>query len=330
MSGKTAALLMLAALITISFGAMALLAYATRTQEPPRLNGERFAAITRGIIRYEMGGSGECVMLFLHGFNQSLDVWDHVWRHLDQCPARRLRIDIPGFGASRVETNDYGLAAQADRIDEFLAAMKIDKAVVVGGSMGGSLAVAFAARHPERVDQLILLAPSAYSGALHRSGLLGRLTRPGAERRAAKWLAKTRIYKILFPRSAALQAATVTASYGPAWVDQLRQTKAPAFVVWSSGDDVASKDSAPKVVGAMPDGTLFWLDAQAGHDIPSTRPEFVAQAACLTTRGTETRDLPLMLSREQSGNRGRGAGPFEPGPARQTARSSQQSRSDRS
>jgi pimeloyl-ACP methyl ester carboxylesterase len=277
--------------LVLSFGAMALLASVTRPNKQMAVAGEQFATIDEGSIRYQMAGNGERVVLFLHGFNANLNMWDSSWAQLDRCPVRRLRIDVPGFGASHFETENFGLEAQADRLDAMLEALEIEKATVVGGSMGGSLAVALAARHPKRVEQLALLAPSGYPGALHHSGLFGLVIKPGLVRRAAHWLAGTPVYKTIFPNSVALQATTVAKSYGPAWLQQLKNTQAPAFVAWSKSDRTARADTATKVVDALPDGTLFWLDESAGHGFPVTRPEFVAEVACLMGQGVSAHDV---------------------------------------
>ncbi len=273
------------------FFALVLLAAVTRPNEPVAVRGEQFATIKSGTVRYQMAGEGEHVVLFLHGFNDQLAIWDPVWAQLESCPVRRVRIDVPGFGASRFDTEDYGLAAQSERLVEFLNSLNLGKVTVVGTSMGGSLAVSLAARHPERVEQLGLLAPSGYPGSLQHGGLFGRLLKPGALTQAATWLASTSLYKSIFPRSVALQAMTTSASYGPAWLEQLRNTRSPAFVAWSKKDGTANSGAARSVAAALPEGTLFWLDEDTGHAIAQTRPRFVAEVACRLGQGVAPSEI---------------------------------------
>ena len=279
------------------FLTLILLAAATpRSNKPVAVRGEEFAPIKSGAIRYQIVGEGGHVVLFLHGFNQHLGIWDAVWARLENCPVRRLRIDVPGFGASRFDTDDYGLAAQTERLVNLLDALKIDKVTVVGTSMGGSLAVSLAAQHPERVERLGLLAPSGYPGSLRYNGLFGRLLTPSALTRAATWLARTSLYKNVFSRSVALQAMTTSASYGPAWLEELRNTRSPAFVAWSKNDGTANSGAARPVVAALREGTLFWLDKDTGHGIPLTRPAFAAEVACLLGQGVAPSDVADKLS----------------------------------
>lgn len=296
MSFKSLIFLILAAALVAWFAAMTLLASVTRPNKPAAVAGEQFAKISGGDIRYQMDGNGERVLLFLHGFNSNLNMWDSHWKQLEDCPVRRLRIDVPGFGASRFKTEDYGLEAQADRLNALLESLDLEKVTVVGGSMGGSLAVALAARHPERVEQLALLAPSGYPGALQHGGVFGLVIKPGPIRRAAHWLAETQIYQTIFPQSVALQATTVAESYGAAWLEQLRSTQAPTFVAWSRSDRTAHAETATKVVDALPNGTLYWVDESAGHAFLVTRPKLISEVACLMGQGIDAREIADRLS----------------------------------
>lgn len=288
--------LLLAALPAVFLGAMAMLASVTRGNDPGPVEDEHFATLNEGTIRYQVAGRGKSALLFLHGFNQQLSSWDAVWSHLGNCPVRRVRLDVPGFGASHFDTEDFSLRTQADRLAAFLDALNIDRATVVGGSMGGSLAVSFAAKHPERVERLVLLAPSGFPGSLQHRGLFGQVVKPGFPRQAAAWLAATPVYKALFPDSVALQATTVTKSYGPAWLEDLKKTQTPTFIAWSKSDRTANAEDAPEVADALQNSTLFWLNENAGHGIHQTRPAFVAEVACLVAQGTNPQNVAVSLS----------------------------------
>jgi pimeloyl-ACP methyl ester carboxylesterase len=79
---------------------------------------------------------------------------------LDTLAADRCVIapDLPGFGDSTRAVPDYSVHAHAAYLDAFLAALHEPRAHVVGFSMGGGVAIALAARHPERVASLTLLS----------------------------------------------------------------------------------------------------------------------------------------------------------------------------
>ena len=66
--------------------------------------------------------------------------------------------DLPGFGEATRRVPDYSVAAHAAYVEAFLQAVGAPRVHVVGFSMGGGVAIAFAARHPERVASLTLLS----------------------------------------------------------------------------------------------------------------------------------------------------------------------------
>lgn len=115
-------------------------------------------------VPYLHGGRGEPLLL-LHGFAANKDNWTMIARLLT--PHFRVIVpDLPGFGdASRLPAASYGIAAQLARLHAFLDTLGLDKVHLGGNSMGGYLATLFAARHPERVMSLWLLAPAgAFEG----------------------------------------------------------------------------------------------------------------------------------------------------------------------
>lgn len=279
-------LLVLLAIALITLAALLLLARVMPggyfTESVP---DQKFVELADGVVRYQDLGTGKTALILLHGFNGNLANWDEVWDYLEDCGVRRVRLDIPGFGQSGWASTDYGLVPQADRIMRFLDALGIDKATLVGTSMGASLSATIAARFPERVSQIALLAPSGYPDGLHYPGLYGRLLAPGWPRQLALRVAQTRLYGWLFPGSKARQALSVTSSYGDEWARSLEQIRAPAFIAWSQGDATVRPQTAEQVHSKINGSTLLWVDDKAGHDISATRPRTTATIACSLARG---------------------------------------------
>jgi pimeloyl-ACP methyl ester carboxylesterase len=109
-------------------------------------------------VVYSEGGHGEPVVL-LHGFGASADSWNRFAKPL----TKRYRViapDLPGWGAStRLESASYAYPAQVERLHQFLSALGVKRFHLVGHSMGGFIASAYAARYPEDVITLGLIAP---------------------------------------------------------------------------------------------------------------------------------------------------------------------------
>jgi pimeloyl-ACP methyl ester carboxylesterase len=105
---------------------------------------------------YYEGGQGPTLVL-LHGFAADKTVWLPLAEQLT--PHFHVVIpDLPGWGeSSRNAGADYGVQAQAQRLQAFVEALRLQRFVLVGHSMGGAIAGVYAAEHPQGVAALALL-----------------------------------------------------------------------------------------------------------------------------------------------------------------------------
>jgi pimeloyl-ACP methyl ester carboxylesterase len=113
-------------------------------------------------ISYRDVGEGPPVLL-LHGGGPGATGWGNFAANTLDLQARfRVFVpDQPGFGASRV-SKDSGASyhtLSAHAMAEFLSALGIERAHVVGNSMGGGVALRLALQHPELVDRVVLMGP---------------------------------------------------------------------------------------------------------------------------------------------------------------------------
>lgn len=104
-------------------------------------------------------GGKELPLVFIHGLSSYMGFWEY------QIPAladgrRVLALDLPGFGASGRPDAPYTPPWYAQVVDAWLGAIGIERAVVVGHSMGGQIAMTLTLDWPSRVGGLILSAPA--------------------------------------------------------------------------------------------------------------------------------------------------------------------------
>ena len=121
-----------------------------------RESTSRFIQTDKWRIHYNEAGSGHPVIM-LHGSGPGATGWSNFHQNLKVLSARYrvLAVDFPGWGQSDpVEpgTRDNTLAVKL-----LLDALGVDKAALVGNSMGGRAAITFAAEYPERVSHLITM-----------------------------------------------------------------------------------------------------------------------------------------------------------------------------
>ncbi|MDQ1802692.1 alpha/beta hydrolase [Chryseobacterium sp. CKR4-1] len=103
--------------------------------------------------------NGKVIML-LHGKNFNGAYWEQTAKDLS---AKGFRVIIPdqiGFGkSSKPQCYQFSFSQLADNTKKILDELKIDKAIVLGHSMGGMLATRFTLLYPERVQKLVLENP---------------------------------------------------------------------------------------------------------------------------------------------------------------------------
>ena len=100
---------------------------------------------------------GERCIVLLHGYLESLLVWDDFVPLLYK-QLRVVTLDLPGHGISVVTGECHTMEFLADTVAEGLKALGIQRCTLVGHSMGGYVALAFCERHPDMLDGLVLLS----------------------------------------------------------------------------------------------------------------------------------------------------------------------------
>lgn len=113
-------------------------------------------------IRYARRGAADGTpVLFIHGFGGDLDNWlfniDAVGESLPV-----IALDLPGHGQSTVRLPGASIAAMADFVARFMSAIDVERAHLVGHSMGGAIAAQLALAHPQRVVSLSLIASAGF------------------------------------------------------------------------------------------------------------------------------------------------------------------------
>jgi pimeloyl-ACP methyl ester carboxylesterase len=103
------------------------------------------------------------VVILLHGFGASLHTWE-PWSQMLSSICRVVRFDLPGFGLTGADpTGDYTDARSMQVLAALMDRLGVQRASLVGNSMGGRIAWKFAAQHPERVEKLVLISPDGYA-----------------------------------------------------------------------------------------------------------------------------------------------------------------------
>ena len=123
-------------------------------------------------LRCSLAGCGEPTFVCLHGLVDRIEIWDRLTPGL-AARGRVLCVDQRGHGESEAPPGPYGRADLARDVAGVLDALGIARAVLVGHSMGGIVAMATALAHPDRVAGLVLIGTRASAARGSRGGTSG-------------------------------------------------------------------------------------------------------------------------------------------------------------
>jgi pimeloyl-ACP methyl ester carboxylesterase len=126
-------------------------------------------------VRYLRAGSGSPVVL-LHTLRTQVEYFRPLMRELGS-QYDTVVPDLPGHGHSTAPAVEYDAKYFTDVIDGFLDACDVRRVVLVGESIGGSIALALAARNSPRVARVVAINPYDYGwgGGIRRSSLLAKV-----------------------------------------------------------------------------------------------------------------------------------------------------------
>ena len=123
---------------------------------------------SQGIVHYEAYGRGRPVIL-LHGWINSWGVWQEEMIQLaDRSGYKVYALDFWGFGESaKAKTPPFKIASYVDMVDQFMEALGIFRAPVLGHSMGGTVALRLALDRPERVTRVACVGSPIHGTSLN-------------------------------------------------------------------------------------------------------------------------------------------------------------------
>ena len=227
------------------------------------------------------------VFVLLHGLPGSARDWRWLAPPLSR-GARVIRLEQPGFGGTSLQTQpDPDLEVRARWVDEALEALGVTDCVLVGHSMGGALAMVVAARAPQRLSGLALLAsvglrPHVSMRRRRPSPALGRwlgfaplrlALRPSLRRGFAR-----AGFSAELPYSSLVHTLRILASFSFASLRRSALTiTAPTFLAWAEDDPFIEPVIGMALATELPDGPRLTF-ASGGHNIQKSRALELSEA----------------------------------------------------
>jgi 3-oxoadipate enol-lactonase len=251
-------------------------------------NAPRWIDANHVSLRYQLLGAGARTIVLLHEMQVSMESWDGVLPAL--LPGHRiLRYDLRGFGLSeKIRGTSLTLDDEVEDLRALLDELGIHEPVtLIGGAVGGAIALRFAATYPQRVHAVAVTSPAAY--------LQPQPQRAAAAAAIAEQSMRAAVDKdldVVYPpqlrtdparleRFRGLElandpgslAATTHMIYSVGFADTLPKVQCPALVI-ATALFVRPVSSFKELADAMPKGRFVVL--QTGHFASLESPELVA------------------------------------------------------
>jgi 2-hydroxy-6-oxo-6-(2'-aminophenyl)hexa-2,4-dienoate hydrolase len=232
----------------------------------------------------EAGDPKAPTVVLMHGGGAGADAtgnWRHTIPHL-QRTHRVIAPDMVGFGRSaKPESFEYSQSARNKHLIDFFAALRLERAALVGNSMGGATALGLAMARPELVDRLVLMGSAGLNSEITEAlkpivfydytpagmqKLIGALT--GKRFSVSPELVQLRYEMSIDPDTRRAYTATM------AWIreqgglfyaeDELRRVSAPTLVVNGKEDLVVPMRNAYRFLELLPNSWGYFIP-HCGH-----------------------------------------------------------------
>jgi len=259
---------------------------------------ERTVRVNGVTLHYlDWGPADAPPVVLLHGITGHARVWDHLAERL--VPGRRvLALDQRGHGDSDpAPDDDYRVATMADDVAAFAGGLQLDRFALLGHSMGGRIAIQYAAAHAGRLERLIIvdIGPDLELAGLQR--VRDMMSQSPERIESEEWaveyirranplqdvdLLRQRVHHGL----KRLPDGGLTWKYAKGLRDMMRAGRrdvvdlweplaripCPTLVVRGAESDILSPEVAKKMTERLPDGRLVEIPG-AGHTVPADRPD---------------------------------------------------------
>jgi pimeloyl-ACP methyl ester carboxylesterase/DNA-binding CsgD family transcriptional regulator len=202
-------------------------------------------------IAFATAGEGPPLVRVNNWFTHLELDWDNpVWRHWSEALSERrmlVRYDPRGSGLSDRDVTDFSLDAMVADLEAVVDALKLRRFPLIGLCQGGVIAVAYAARHPERVSRMVLYDSYPYGAFVDEAGeQLAKLAQAFSQVIELGWGKKAGAYREMFANLLMPEAA----GHQLKWISELqRRSASPATAcrLWNAFNTFDIRTEATKV-----------------------------------------------------------------------------------
>ena len=231
-------------------------------------------------------------VIFIHGLGSSADRWLDIPDAMSLLGLRAVAVDLPGFGLSDKAEIDYTIAKFVQVVAGFIRKTEMQRASIIGHSLGGYIAAQLAAEQPDLVERLVLIDTSGMlngptpllkeylEAALNpekksvRSVLEQMVAHPV---RIPELLVDGFIYRMRQPGAKhAFKSAYENSVNTQIGIDRLRQIKVPTLIIWGKRDKLIPIEYLRTFQESI-DGSEVAIVEDAGHAPFAEKPAITCE-----------------------------------------------------
>lgn len=226
--------------------------------------------IKEGKFSYIEAGEGQPIII-LHGLMGGLSNFEGVFKHFSKIGYQVIMPELPIYSLPILKTNVRNLSKF---LKEFMAFKKIEKAILLGNSLGGHIGLYFTKLNMKNVDGLVLTG----SSGLYEKSMGDSYPKRGnyeyiKEKTEAVFYhpevatkeVVDEVYASVNDRSKVIKTLTIAKSaIRHNMAKDLPKMDIPTCIIWGKNDTVTPPEVAVDFQKLMPDADLFWVD-KCGH-----------------------------------------------------------------
>ncbi|HLG41670.1 MAG TPA: alpha/beta hydrolase [Chitinophagaceae bacterium] len=236
------------------------------------------------------GGAGDIPVLFVHSFGGNTRHWQYQLEHLR--PNRRaIAFDLRGHGQSVApDNNDYSVESLAKDIAAVADSLGLERFVLAGHSMGGSAAIAYAGKHPDKVAGLLITGTPGKTPAEQSKPIIASLESEKYDTVMEQYMkqllmnAKPETDKLeregmsKLSKEASLNIIKAVFKYDP--LPDLHKYPGPELIVSRSGEENPNSlhNAFPTIPYKTVEGTSHWIQLDKPGEFNRILDEFLERA----------------------------------------------------
>ncbi|TMI75403.1 MAG: alpha/beta hydrolase [Bacteroidetes bacterium] len=241
-----------------------------------------------GHLYVDDGGRGSKLpILFVHSFGGNTQHWQNQLEYYRK-NRRAIAFDLRGHGRSAApENNNYSVEALAKDIATVVDSLNLDRFILVGHSMGGSAAIAYAGKHPEKVAGLVITGTPGKSPASVSKPIISSLESEKYDAVMSQYMdqllkdAKPETDKLEregmnhVSKEASISIIKSVFNYNP--VPDLHRYPGPELIISRSGDEQPNSlhSEFPTIPYRTVEGTSHWIQLDKPAEFNRLLDEFL-------------------------------------------------------